>query len=416
MKNCKLIKKTILFAICIYLPVASLAQAGSLDRSFGDSGIVTTSFGSSSGANGMAIQADGKIVMAGIGENNGNISFALTRYNTNGSIDNTFDTDGIVTTSIGECGSSANAIVIQADGKIVVAGYGADHNLEEPDCIDFFALTRYNTNGSLDTTFGIGGIVSTWIDPYYYIYYTDSRIYDIALQADGKIVAAGYFSYSGEERIALTRYNTNGSLDTTFGIGGIVTEFLYSVLEIEVHIAIQADGKIVAAGYLANGGEISPYHFWIVLTRFHSNGSLDSTFDTDGIVTTSIGTNSFAKDIAIQADGKILVAGAQTSSDSKYEFTVVRYNYLNASGLNTFSNQNTEINIYPNPTQNQININVPLKSLGSNYSVNDFTGKVVLEGKINSENTIIELANLPAGVYLLSVGDKLKQSFKVIKE
>jgi len=196
MNNCKLIKKTILFAICIYLPVASLAQAGSsLDRSFGDSGIVTTSFGSSSGANGMAIQADGKIVMAGIGENNGNISFALTRYNTNGSIDNTFDTDGIVTTSIGEYGSSANAIVIQADGKIVVAGESQTSGNNKPSV---FALTRYNTNGRLDSTFDTDGIVTTSIG-------INSHANGMAIQADGKIVVAGIGENNGNISFALTR-------------------------------------------------------------------------------------------------------------------------------------------------------------------------------------------------------------------
>jgi uncharacterized delta-60 repeat protein len=387
---------------------------GSLDNTFDTDGIVTTSIGIHSGASAIAIQADGKIVVSGGSNNNGNSSFALTRYNTNGSLDNTFDTDGIVTTSIGlQCG--ANAIAIQADGKIVVAGFSGDQLcIAWTVMVDFFAVIRYNTNGSLDTTFGIGGIVRTFNECYH-----DSRANGIAIQADGKIVVAGYYYgedlNSEDKSFALIRYNTNGSLDTTFGFDGIVlgnsgsAGFIHN-LEIEVNIAIQADGKIVVArGDVESEGDIeTPTHYRILLKRFNTNGSLDNTFDIDGIVTTSIGTSSFAKDLAIQADGKILVAGAQTSNDTIYEFTVVRYNNSNASGLNTFSNQNTEINIFPNPTTGNIYL-----SENTNIVLTDLSGNLLLK-QINTNK--LDISALPAGMYFLRVGENLKQIFKIIKE
>ena len=219
MKNFILIEKTILFAICIYLPVASLAQAGSLDLSLGDSGIITTNIiriSKNSGGNATAIQSDGKILVAGYHEgtkcdpNSGNSSdddILLVRYNTNGSLDATFGNDGIVSTDLGS-NDAANAIGIQSDGKIVVAGTSG-------------ILVRYNTNGSLDTTFGTSGIVTGRGRP--------SR--SIAIQSDDKIMVVFERHEERPPRLPpiitneLVRFTINGSLDTTFGESGIVTNF-----------------------------------------------------------------------------------------------------------------------------------------------------------------------------------------------
>ena len=316
MKKYKL--STISASIILFfaLPLASFSQDGSLDNTFGVNGIVTTSIGnlgSENSLNGIAIQDDGKIVAAGYSYNYFSTPqqvFALTRYNTNGSLDNTFHSDGIVTTSIGTSSSQANGIAIQTDGKIVAAGKGNGPYS--------FALTRYNTNGSLDLTFGTNGIVTTSID--------GNGALAIAIQADGKILAAGYSQSIITLNVmlfTLMRYNTNGSLDPTFGTDGIVTTSIGEYGSRANGIAIQTDGKIVLAGESQTSGNFSPSVF--ALTRYNTNGSIDNTFGAAGIVTTSIGINSAANDIVIQADGKILAAGSSDSLGSN-TFSLSRYN------------------------------------------------------------------------------------------
>ena len=173
---------------------ASPPTAGSLDAGFGTGGKVLTAVGSGSDdANAVALQSDGKIVVAGYSFNGANNDFALVRYNTDGSLDTSFDGDGKVITAIGTTSDAATAVAIQSDGKIVAAGVGGNT----------FALVRYNTDGSLDMSFGTGGKVTTAIG-------SGDIAHAVAIQSDGKIVAAGY-SYNGDAvstvDFALVRYN-----------------------------------------------------------------------------------------------------------------------------------------------------------------------------------------------------------------
>lgn len=242
--------------------VARYNPNGSLDTSFGGGGVVVTpGIGS---AYSVAIQADGKIVVAGGG-------IAVVRYNPNGSLDTTFNGTGIVSTQINNGSSHARSVAIQSDGKIVVAG----DNSTGPFTLAF-ALVRYNTNGSLDTSFDNDGIVTTQVGSAFSLSGADA----VAIQADGKIVAAGYYN-------GLVRYNADGSLDTTFNGTGILTNA-------GLLVAIQADGKILTAG--GNG-----------LLRYNANGTRDTSFGgTDGVATGIGGVGS----VAIQADGKIVAAGS----------------------------------------------------------------------------------------------------------
>jgi uncharacterized delta-60 repeat protein len=204
---------------------------------------VTTEVGSSDDrAYSVAIQSDGKIVVAGF-ERNGisNFDFALVRYNTDGSLDTNFDSDGKVTTAIGSGTDSAYSVAIQSDGKIVVAGYSDNGSNDD------FALVRYNTDGSLDTNFDSDGKVTTEVGS------SDDYAESVAIQSDGKIVAAGYSSNGGNNDFALVRYNTDGSLDTSFDSDGKVTTAIGSASDFARSVAIQSDGKIVVAGYSDNG-------------------------------------------------------------------------------------------------------------------------------------------------------------------
>jgi uncharacterized delta-60 repeat protein len=183
-------------------------------------------------------------VAAGYSDNGSNFDFALVRYNTNGTLDTTFGASGIVTTPVGTGHDVANALGIQSDGRIVAAGSSYNSGSNNYD----FALVRYNANGTLDTGFGTGGIVITPIGSGFDIAYA------LGIQPDGRIVAAGSSDNGSNFDFALVRYNANGTLDTGFSIGGIVTTPIGSSDDYAIALGIQSsDGKIVAAGYSYNG-------------------------------------------------------------------------------------------------------------------------------------------------------------------
>lgn len=312
-----------LFYVLLFFPLLSIAQSGSLDPSFDTDGIVTTPIGSSDDfGRSMAIQPDGKIVVAGYSDNGSQDVFAITRYNTNGSLDITFDGDGIVNTPIGTSGNRAHSVVIQSDGKIVAAGYAFISGTSND-----FALARYNTNGSLDTSFDVDGKVTTAFGTS-----TNDRAFSIAIQNDGKILVAGYNTdiISTQRDFAITRYNINGSIDTAFSNDGKVSLSIASGGDECRSVMIQNDGKIVVVGF---SFDFTTRVFAAV--RFNTNGSLDNSFDNDGIVTTSIGSNDDAGyAAALQSDGKIVVTG-YTYAVAKYDFALVRYN-TDGSLDNTF--------------------------------------------------------------------------------
>jgi uncharacterized delta-60 repeat protein len=293
---------------------AQTQTAGSLDPTFGVGGKVTTDFfGDFDRIFAVAVQPDGKIVVAGHARNGLTTDFALARYNPNGTLDTTFDGDGKVTTDFDTGGETAFALVIQPDGKIVAAGnarIGTTTN---------FALARYNANGSLDTTFDTDGKAATDFQNDF------DQIEAIALQADGKIVAAGVSTNpNAGDDFALARYNPDGSLDSTFdGDGKVITEFNLDT-DRALAVAIQTDGKIIAGG--KSQTETSDD---FALARYNPNGSLDTTFDGDGKVTTDfLNDVDEINAVLLQPDGKIVAAGIASlfTNGTQIDFGVARYN------------------------------------------------------------------------------------------
>jgi uncharacterized delta-60 repeat protein len=313
----KPLEKSVL-VICIALALTACGNSGggnsnpasgSLDTSFGINGEVTTGIGGSDdGASSAAIQSDGKIVAAGHVYNGTNYDFAVVRYNTDGSLDTSFGSGGKVTTAIGATDEAASAVAIQSDGKIVAAGYV--YNGTDND----FAVVRYNTDGTLDLSFGTGGKVMTDFGM------GSDLASGVAIQSDGKIVAAGYASNGVNLDFAVVRYDTGGNLDTNFDTDGMVTTAIGGSDDGASAVVIQSDGKIVAAGYANNGTDDD-----FAVVRYDTNGNLDTTFDTDGKVTTDIGGSDDAYQVAVQSDGKIVAAGSAFVT-SRNEFAVARYN------------------------------------------------------------------------------------------
>jgi uncharacterized delta-60 repeat protein len=313
--------------------LARYNQNGSLDATFDSDGKVTTEIGQRSAASSVSIQTDGKIVAAGSSYNGSDDDLALARYNADGSLDTTFDIDGKVTTPIGTLDDIADVVAIQPDGKIVAAGYSNNGP------IYVFAIVRYNTDGSPDTTFDSDGKVTTSIG------LSSAFAHDVAIQQDGKIVAAGS-SYNGSnDEFALVRYNPDGSLDTTFDGDGKVTTTVAPNGSDANAVAIGPDGKIVAAGR-----SISPqtgYDF--ALARYNPDGSLDETFDGDGKVIPFDGSgNDYADDVAIEPDGKIVAAGHRFQTATGYDFKLVRFN-TNGSLDTTFDGDGNVVTDFGQP-------------------------------------------------------------------
>ncbi|MEG4147060.1 DUF4347 domain-containing protein [Microcoleus sp. Pol12B5] len=275
---------------------------GSLDATFGTGGKVTKDFGlGSSGGSGLAIQPDGKIVMVG----GANQDFGVARYNGNGSLDTTFGTGGTVTTDFGDDFDSARAALIQPDGKIVAVGNSK-----------VASVVRYNSDGTLDSTFGNGGKVTANVE-------STISVADAVLQADGKILVAGE---APSNDFGVIRYNSNGTLDTTFGSNGKVTTDFgsgntltspFDGYDSGSAILLQPDGKFVILGttnYFSNYRDFA-------LARYNSNGTLDTTFGTGGKVTTNFEGSDTAEDLVLQPDGKIIAVGHDGNG-----FATARYN------------------------------------------------------------------------------------------
>jgi len=220
---------------------------GSLDNSFDNDGKVNTNFsGYDDYANSVTIQSDGKILVAGLTFNSvsGYSNFGLVRYNTDGSLDNSFDNDGKVNTDFAGFPDSGNSVTVQSDGKILVAG---DTGLTTNDNGYDFGLVRYNTDGSLDNSFDNDGKVTTDFSGY------QDFGKSVTVQSDGKILVAGDIGNDSDySNFGLVRYNTDGSLDNSFGTGG-----KYSVdigdIDFANSVTVQSDGKIVVAGSTDNG-------------------------------------------------------------------------------------------------------------------------------------------------------------------
>ena len=354
-------------------PVASF-----LDPDFGSEGLATmpetgtppVGFGGDRSA--MALQADGKIVMAG----GSGADFILARFNADGSLDRDFGIDGKVVTDMGSGDfepEEALGVAIQADGKIVVVGHATiPTSPPAPRLPPTFAITRYDTAGNLDASFGTGGRVSGGVN---------GRAHAVAIQPDGRIVVAGEFSFESDipgegSDITVARLNSNGTPDLGFGgsgtgqlftdIGGRANTARQVVLQPDGRIvvsgtpvgaahtdvlrfdanglpdnsfggsgrltilgsdlgqglALQPDGKLVLAGTVVN--PVSPATSRFLLRRLNADGTPDTGFGASGVVDTALSQNAGAGGVALQADGRIVVVGTRAFSANS-NFVVARY-------------------------------------------------------------------------------------------
>ncbi len=291
-------------------PAPVVANTGDPDPTFGDDGTIDTDFADADDeGQAIALQPDGMVVVAGFSDQEGldadGRDFGLARYQPDGSLDPGFGTAGLVLTDIAGDTDEAFAIVLQPDGKLVVAGRARTSGNE---ATSDFALARYDADGTLDPGFGLGGRVMTDFAG------GQDIAFGVALQSDGKIVAAGGPNFR------VVRYEPDGTLDATFGTGGRVTTvppFPAGVL-IGRAVVAQPDGKIVVAGRIDdNFGIIGGDNF--VLVRYDSDGTLDDDFGVDGYVFTDfpsghpdplVFAQEEARALLLQPDGYLVAAGS----------------------------------------------------------------------------------------------------------
>ena len=289
--------------------LARYFASGTLDVSFNGTGKVITAIGSgNAAAYSVALQPDGKIVVAGRCANGTNTNFCLARYLASGALDVSFNSTGTVVTTIGSGGAVARGVALQPDGKIVVAGYCSNGTTYD------FCLARYLASGTLDVSFNGSGTVITPIGV------GDDYAISLALQPDGKIIVAGVCSNGANSDFCLARYLANGTFDTSFNSTGKVITPIGSSTDVANSAALQPDGKIVVAGYCVSGANLD-----FCLARYLANGTLDTSFGSTGKVITAIGSgNDVANSAALQPDGKIVVAG-YCSNGTNADFCLARY-------------------------------------------------------------------------------------------
>jgi uncharacterized delta-60 repeat protein len=289
------------FALARYNP------DGTLDPNFSGDGKQTTAIGSfgDARASGVALQSDGKIVVVGSTNIQGinTRDFALARYNLNGSLDTSFSGDGMQTADFGAF-DQAFGVAIQADGKIVAVGEGSD--------IPAFELARFNPNGSLDTGFSGDGLETTDFG-------VAASGRKVAIQGDGKIVAVGVSGNVGD--FALARYNPeDGTLDPSFSGDGLQTTDFFGSGDVANDVAIQANGRIIAVGSSSGGATGGDF----ALARYNSDGTLDTSFSGDGRRRTNMGgAGDSANGVALQGDGRIVAVGRGGAGDGR--FGLARY-------------------------------------------------------------------------------------------
>jgi uncharacterized delta-60 repeat protein len=280
---------------------------GSLDSSFGNAGKVLSALGIAAKA--ASLQTDGKIVVIG----QSGADFALVRYNANGSLDSNFGNAGITITDFNSRLDTANALSLQPDGKIIAVGSSQVDPSSDPD----FAAARYNPDGSLDSGFGNAGKLLTDINAQF------DLANAVTIQNDGKILLAGSTKtrISSFGQMVLARYNPNGTLDSSFGGGGIVLPSLSTPNSESNAVAVQPDGKIVVFGNAGGGNQD------FALVRVNSDGVMDSGFGIAGVVLTNLRAGSpipsfdRGKAVTILADGKILCAGDGFGIEDQYALT-----------------------------------------------------------------------------------------------
>lgn len=392
---------------------------GTLDSTFGNGGIriIIIPETLSDAILALALQPDGRIVAGATTDDTSYGHFAIIRLLPDGSADSSFGTNGYVLTAVDNVlpdttntGSTLSDILIQPDGKIVAGGMiGIYDNMSLFG--DYkFALARYNQDGSPDNTFGTGGLVITSFDP---LQDNDDIIRKIALQPDGKIVAAGTSDALGLPHLTLLRYNTDGSLDPGFGSGG---KILDTTSNQATAMLIQPDGRILVTWNDPDGNNYAPN---IGISAFLPDGSKDHSMGPDGKKKFDLGSDLATSWCIIrQPDDKIVIGGASKDTVlQKQAFTILRL-VPDSSTLDIPEDiipANNSISIFPNPASAELTVEYQKSNPGKTVvTIKDVLGRTVLRQNalwqnIGLQKLKLDVSGLKPGLYWITVSDNEKR-------
>ena len=384
--------------------LARLLPDGDFDDSFSDDGKVTLSFGVGNGSafQKIILQPDGKIIAIGEAYNTSSFDFAVARFDSNGSVDASFGTDGKTTVNFNNFNDFGRNAVLQSDGKIVIVGAAKNSNGNSS-----IALLRLNADGSPDNTFGTAGKTTATISGL-----ADDYAESVAIVENDKIVIGGYTAGN----FLLMRYNTNGTPDNSFGSNGYTITDFDDFQDKAYSLLVDNTGSIYLSGHGYETGNGGLFHF--AVAKYNSNGFPDNTFDSDGKMTIVMGADgSTIFDMAIQPDGKLLFGGQSTNiAGGLTDFALLRL-ANSTTGIADIPWVKDEVVLYPNPASDYI-VLLNSASLGKGLiKIYDTQGHLVLQTSTGGSSCKTDISALPAGLYHLSHSNQqATRSFTFIKK
>jgi uncharacterized delta-60 repeat protein len=287
------------------------SSSGVLDTGFGLASYARLIIGGGAdeGCESLAIQPDDKIIAAGWGGSNTDPDVVVARFTITGTLDTSFDSDGYVTLDIVGEEDQASDVLLQPNGKIVIAGNSVNGGVRSA------LLARFDSAGTLDTTFGVNGVVIPTFGA------SGPDVFESIVQLDnGQLLVTGSRDDGSQNDIILLRYSADGVLDTTFGTNGVVITPIGSNFSLANGLAVLNGGSIVVAGSTDSGSNND-----VVVIRYLSNGALDPAFGTGGVMTLDLGNDDEALDVAFQADGRIVITGVAADASGNEELLVARF-------------------------------------------------------------------------------------------
>lgn len=385
-------------------------QDGTLDTNFGVGGIVNTSF-----YNITKIKLNSttnKLIIGAVTRVGTNNYFSIARYNSNGSIDTTFNNNGVLTFPTAYSFPKISDIKFDSSNRIVACGsYHFDSNLYSSFATDNF-LCRVNNDGTLDNSFSDDGILIVDKGTYNSEKFNESNA--IILKSNGSILIAGTKGTdpSSGRNFALYEVNSNGILTSP----NMPLQFnvVNNKSDIASCMAVDNFGKIVLAGKSGNGSLQNSFS----LLRLNSDYTVDATFGTNGVVTTfSELNNNRLYNIAIQPDNKIVAVGTiKLGSNASFEDKMCLVRYIGTTALGNPQFDTNEFQIYPNPVSTKLNLQMTsFSSENNNYEISNINGRIMIKGTIEQENTVIDLENLSKGIYIIKTSNNSIPK-KIIKE
>lgn len=372
--------------------IIKLNSDGSNDTSFGENGISVGAFGDITTIEAVDIQSDGKIVLAGYI----NDKLSAIRYTADGQLDTSFGTDGRFIISIPDVFLSfAKDMVIQPDGKIVIAGM----DVAESGNYQCLAV-RLNENGTLDETFANNGMAI--------VFEGDGHnfINAVALQSDGKILLGGHTWVANIPQLQydfmVVRLNADGTIDNSYGTNGFAKARCVEGGENYIlDMVLAEDGIVYATGYTTDfdGNDIA-------VVSFTPDGIINTGFGTTGMIQLDINQSEEAESIAIQQNGRIIIGGYLHTNNAS-EFLMARYFTNSTIGIDESNEDENLTVIYPNPAENFIVIDNILDNNNYKANIYNINGQILMSTTVNA-GTVINVSNLASGYYIIKLTSETK--------